>query len=57
MHEEWYEILIVAFSVFKLQITLIQSAGSYASPSTWIHSNTTLWCILKGLHAAGYKSA
>ena len=25
------------------------SARSYALPSTWTHSNTTLWCILNGL--------
>ena len=35
----------------------IYSARSYASPSTWIHSNRTLWCILNGLHVAGYNSA
>ena len=38
-------------------IFLVYSARSNASPSTWIHSNTTLWCSLNGLHAAGYKSA
>ena len=37
--------------------SVIYSARSYASPSNWKHSNTTLWCILNGLHAAGYKSA
>ena len=40
-----------------LHDSLVYSARSYASPSTWIHSNTTLWCILNGLHAAGYNSA
>ena len=36
---------------------LVNSARSYASPSYWKYSNTTLWCILNGLHAAGYNSA
>jgi len=46
--------LSILFSSFYI---IVYSARSCASPSTWIHSNTTLWCILNGLHAAGYKSA
>jgi len=43
--------------LYNTQDPIVYSARSYASPSNWTHSNTTLWCILNGLHAAGYNSA